>query len=91
MEPSSFLRGDLMDYFVGRNPARFCVLFLFASLIVALLIVEPSQTVNGASETIATYSQGTLRVTIPYRNAPAGAGQLTVEILDPEDKVLGRS
>ena len=81
-----------MDYLIGRsNPARFCILFLFVSLISALLIVEPSQTVNGASETIATYSQGTLHVTIPYRNVPVGAGQLTVEVVDPEDKVLGRS
>lgn len=81
-----------MDHLIGRSdPARFCILFIFASLIIALLIVEPSQTVNGASETIATYSQGTLHVTIPYRNVPGGAGQLTVEVVDPEDKVLGRS
>jgi uncharacterized protein YfaS (alpha-2-macroglobulin family) len=39
----------------------------------------------------ATYTGGTLRVTIPYRGLHAGAGTLAVEVLDPEDGVLGRS
>jgi A-macroglobulin TED domain/Alpha-2-macroglobulin family/Carboxypeptidase regulatory-like domain/A-macroglobulin receptor binding domain/MG2 domain/Alpha-2-macroglobulin bait region domain len=40
---------------------------------------------------IATYAHGLLHVTIPYRGADTGAGQLTLEVLDPEDDVLGRT
>ena len=36
------------------------------------------------------YSHGILHVNIPY-NAHAGAGQLTMEVLDPEDHVVGRT
>ena len=39
----------------------------------------------------ATYSQGALHVEIPYTAPRAGAGILTVEVLNPEDGVLGRS
>jgi len=80
-----------MDGHFGlSNPARFCALFV-AVAFVAILIVQPFQTVSGASEAVATYSRGTLHVTIPYRDAHPGAGQLTIEVLDPEDKVIGRS
>jgi len=39
----------------------------------------------------ATLLRNTLTVTVPCHGAHRGAGKLTVEILDPEDKVLGRS
>jgi hypothetical protein len=39
----------------------------------------------------ATYSQGALHVEIPYTAPRAGAGILTIEVLNPEDAVLGRS
>ncbi|MGA2856242.1 MAG: MG2 domain-containing protein [Candidatus Sulfotelmatobacter sp.] len=73
------------------NAVRFCVLFIAVALIVAMLLVHPSQTVSGASGAVATYSHGTLHVTIPYRDAHPGTGQLTIEVVDPEDKVFGRS
>jgi len=38
----------------------------------------------------ATYSRGILHATIPYVSPRAGAGQLTVEVLDPEDQTLAR-
>ncbi len=38
----------------------------------------------------ATYSRSILHATIPYVLPRAGAGQLTVEVLDPEDQTLGR-
>ena len=38
----------------------------------------------------ATYSHGNLSVSLPYNSAQEGAGKLTVEILDPEDRSLGR-
>ena len=40
---------------------------------------------------IATYAHGVLRVTIPYRDVATGAGQLTLQLLDPEDHVVGRT
>ena len=39
----------------------------------------------------ATYSRGALNVEIPYTAPRAGAGTLTIEVLNPEDGVLGRS
>ena len=45
---------------------------------------------HGASP-VATYSRGVLRVSIPYYALHAGSGQFTVEILTPEDEVLGRA
>jgi len=74
-----------------RNAARFCILLIAVSLIVLMLTVQPFQIANGASGAVATYSRGMLHVTIPYRDAHPGTGQLTFEILDPEDKVLGHS
>jgi hypothetical protein len=47
-------------------------------------------TTDGESASV-TYAHGTVRVSIPYRAPHAGAGQLTVEVLDPEDQVLGRA
>ena len=69
-------------------------LVLAASLIIApLLIVQSFQGAGAAPDEspVATYSDGALRVTIPYRAPHNGPGQLTVEILDPEDKVLGHA
>ena len=37
-----------------------------------------------------TYSHQTAHVSIPYQTSHAGAGQLTIEILDPSDAVLGQ-
>jgi len=78
------------DDFKLSNPARFSIMFLAVAL-VATLVVQPLQTVKGATEATATYSRGTLHVTLPYRDVHPGAGQLTIEVLDPEDKVIGRS
>ncbi len=44
---------------------------------------------DGESASVA-YSHGTVRASIPYRAPQAGAGRLTVEVLDPEDQALGR-
>src|SRR5450759_1404357 len=68
--------------------------FRAASLtIAAALILQSLDNAQAApGETaIATYTSGTLRVTIPFHGLHAGAGELTVEVLDPEDGVLGRA
>jgi len=60
--------------------------------IVCLTVLESFQgTATPAGESVAvTYSHGTVRVSIPYAERHAGAGQLTIEVLDPDDQVLGR-
>jgi len=69
--------------------------FLAAALLalacIAMLTPFPSPQAADGELPVATYSRGSLHVTIPYRAPRAGAGQLTVEVLDPEDEVLARS
>ena len=59
---------------------------------VLLLIVGASLSIfqARAGQLAATYGHGNLSVTIPYNASQAGSGRLTVEILDPEDKSVGR-
>jgi uncharacterized protein YfaS (alpha-2-macroglobulin family) len=72
--------------------ARF-FLFIFAAIpiIVAFLVLQAFQTPPDEPVSAGTYSHGSLRLSIPYQAPRSGAGTLTMEILDPEDKVLGRS
>ncbi|MGA2115232.1 MAG: MG2 domain-containing protein [Bryobacteraceae bacterium] len=57
----------------------------------AALLESFQNTGNTNSESVAaTYSRGILRVDIPYHGLGEGAGQLTVEILDPEDRLVAR-
>src|ERR1035441_8127703 len=68
--------------------------FLAALLTIAAALVLPSldNAQPAPGETVAaTYTSGTLRVTIPFHRLQAGAGELAVEVLDPEDAVLGRA
>ena len=60
------------------------------SLLLAFAAAAPRALAQSNSVS-ATLLRNTLTVTIPYHGAHRGAGKLTVEILDPEDKVLGRS
>ena len=74
--------------------SRIWLLSLAALLvIIPVVILDSFQTAQAASDpsVAATYSRGTLRAAIPYNATRAGAGQLTVEVLDPEDDVVGRS
>jgi hypothetical protein len=77
-----------------KHSSRFW-LFGFAALLViaSVVIVQSFQGAHAADgESLAvTYWRGTLHVTIPYHVPHAGAGQLTVEVLNPEDEVLVRS
>jgi len=67
--------------------------WLAAALLVfvSLGIVRSFQGITADARTATvTYSNGTLHAAIPYQAARAGAGELTVEVLNPEDEVLGR-
>src|SRR5229473_4450425 len=63
---------------------------LMAMAGIVILLMEPFQTADGKTA-VVTYSRGVLHVSIPYHAVHAGDGKLTVEVLDPEDKVLGRA
>jgi hypothetical protein len=56
---------------------------------ILLLSFQAPQPPSGQSA-VATYSHGIVRITIPYIAPHSGVGQLTVEVLDPEDRTLGR-
>ncbi len=73
------------------NPARLLIISITVFLtITAFVALQPFQASGGEPAAVATYSHGLLRLTITYRAVRAGAGQLTIEVLDPEDNVLGR-
>jgi len=74
------------------TPVRFTVLILIVFLMmVGVVSLRPFQASSHAPSPVATYSQGLLRVTIPCHALHTGAGQFTVEVLNPEDQVLGRT
>ena len=70
-----------------RPFAWFTSLLVIAAGVVLLSFQAPQASSQSAA---ATYSRGILRVTIPYSAPHSGVGQLTVEVLDPEDQPLGR-
>jgi hypothetical protein len=77
--------------FQKTTPVRIVVSVV--SLLVLLMTAALVKTLAEAEKKgeWATYSHGVLRVAIPYRAAQAGAGRLTVEALDPENHVIGRT
>jgi len=80
-----------MEASSGRTvPSRYWLLFVPALLVItAIVTVQTFQAANGELAAGATYTHGMLDLTIPYHAAQAGAGKLSVEVLDPEDHVLG--
>src|ERR1019366_1963291 len=65
--------------------------FLLPFALVILLGSAALLLTHAGAQLSATYTRGTLSVTIPYQSAHASSGKLVAEILDPEDHVLGRS
>ncbi|MGP0019071.1 MAG: MG2 domain-containing protein [Candidatus Sulfotelmatobacter sp.] len=80
-----------METSSGRTvPSRYWLLFVPILLVItAIVTVQTFQAANGELAAGATYAHGTLDLTIPYHAAQGGAGKLSVEVLDPEDHVLG--
>ena len=68
----------------------FLAVFLTIGALAAMKFIQSAHAADGQSPTVA-YSNGALRVTIPYEMAHAGAGRLRIEVLDPEDRVLALS
>ncbi len=77
---------------VGQKKAPLVIFALLSALALgAMGIVLHSVPAEGNDGPVATYVQGRVSVTIPYRAETAGAGRLTLEILDPEDHVIAQS
>ena len=73
------------------NSARFILFSLTAFLAVSVFVgLQRFQASGGEPSMVATYSYGLLHLTIPYDAHRSGNGQLTIEVLDPEDDVVGR-
>ncbi len=69
----------------GSSLLRFAAVW-FAVAIIAMFAVRVS-----AEQVSAIYRHGSLLATIPYHSSHTGPGKLVVELLDPENTVLGRS
>src|ERR1039458_9793747 len=68
------------------------IYFWFFLLIASAVLLQSFQGTQANSAAVAvTYSQGALHVVIPYAAGHAGPGTLAVEVLDPEDRVVGRT
>jgi hypothetical protein len=71
---------------------RFTSFIAVAILTITALLTVQLQRVEGSSASpAATYSHGSLHLTIPYRAPGSGNGRLIVEVLNPDDQVLGRA
>jgi len=67
--------------------------FIAAAVLVAAVLLSKDTVESAGPEQaiVATYTRGVLHLTIPFRAAAAGPGELTVEVLDPDDRVLGQT
>jgi len=71
------------------SPSNLWLLFVGGFLLIAgAVLIQPFQSVDG-NTTEAVYTRGVLHLAIPYRAQREGAGKLRLEILNPEDTVLG--
>jgi uncharacterized protein YfaS (alpha-2-macroglobulin family) len=75
-----------------RNKTLERILASAVSALIALMTAGLLKTFAGAEKTdeSATYSHGVLRVVVPVRAVKAGTGRLTVEVLDPENHLIGQ-
>src|ERR1700681_292590 len=75
-----------------RTAIRFTLVLVAAFLtMLGFVFQQPFQAASHVSSPVATYSQGLLRLTIPYEALHAGTGRFTVEVLDPEDQAIGHT
>ena len=75
-----------------RMAIRFTLVLVAAFLtMLGFVFQQPFQAASHVSSPVATYSQGLVRLTIPYEALHAGTGRFTVEVLDPEDQAIGHT
>jgi len=81
MEPSDRTRTRLF----------MCCYVLPTLFFLAVLLVLRVLSATNDGNCSASYSHGALKVKIPFRAQAAGAGQLRLEVLDPENHAIGRT
>jgi hypothetical protein len=83
--------GDAMGAYQARTRPVILWFFLIAALLTIAATVAVQEFEAAASEpsASATYSHRVLNLTLPYQAGHTGSGRLNVEVLDPEDRVLG--
>jgi A-macroglobulin TED domain/Alpha-2-macroglobulin family/MG2 domain/A-macroglobulin receptor binding domain/Carboxypeptidase regulatory-like domain/Alpha-2-macroglobulin bait region domain len=87
--PKGIVREAVMNS--KRTLTQSTYLWLFLLIASAVLLQSFQNSGSNDSQLAATYSQGSLHVVIPYSAEHAGAGHLTVEVLDPEDHAVGKT
>src|SRR5215469_14678260 len=71
---------------------KLCIIAGAVLLIAAALLTRnTAESAGPVQKPIATYTHGALHLTIPFRDALPGPGNLTIEVLDPDDRILGRT
>ncbi len=82
-----------MEYSNGptRESTFWFLFFAVALVIAAIVAVSPFEAAGGKLAPSVTYSRGTLYLTVPYHADHDGSGRLTMEMLDPEDQILGQA
>src|SRR4051812_19862220 len=74
------------------NPTRLSNLIFTVLLTIAACVAVPFFKVSGSTHSgVASYSHGLLHLTISYDSSQSGSGRLLLEVLDPEDNVLGHA
>jgi A-macroglobulin TED domain/Alpha-2-macroglobulin family/Carboxypeptidase regulatory-like domain/MG2 domain/A-macroglobulin receptor binding domain len=68
---------------------RFIPFIIVAVLTITALLTVLKQVEGSSPSPAATYSHGSLHLTIPYQSPSVGTGRLILEVLDPDDQVLG--
>src|SRR5215510_3596490 len=89
-QPSRLFHPDSVKSGARRGPRLWFCLFAAVAIATALIVMVPSFEAAGGDFS-ATYSHGILHVSIPYHAGRAGSGRLVLEVLNPEDEVLGRA
>ncbi|HEY6971803.1 MAG TPA: MG2 domain-containing protein, partial [Candidatus Angelobacter sp.] len=77
--------------FANGHPSRLWLCFFAALIVIASTIVMVPSFEAAGEDFSATYTHGVLHVAIPYHAPRAGLGVLVLEVLNPEDEVLGRT
>jgi hypothetical protein len=85
--------GGAMNFRIDTHTRNSVYVFSVAALLVfAGLFTGASLHSKGTNGKLSvTYVRGTLYCKIPYHSAASGEGHLIIEVLDPEDNVLGQT
>ena len=67
----------------------FFIAFAILFMATALLTIVAVESAGAEPAVTATYTHNALHLTIPFLDAAAGSGNLSIEILDPDGHILG--